>query len=395
MGWLGIRDRSEAAPGPGAPRPRPRFKVPTIVALGLVFGTLAWAAVVLCVGPLTTGWRWTLFGLGWPLLPTVVLFASAGAVLRGATGLEARWSRGELARYLAGSALAATLVPGLSLALLGFAYEESRRGGSISLVILAALGWLAAVLASWGAVREMRVPGVIVPFPEGPCRDEAFRLARRIGVPLRLLFLAQTRRARIAGAYALGRTRVAVSDALVAALSPVELQAVLSHEFQHLAQQSETARLVLIGSASTLVTALSAEVAGRGLPGELRHAASGAAALLVFAMFLRVLVRLKRRQEDEADEAAVAHVGAAPLISAIAKVAALNGSKVDRATTRYRSLADRATRIGRLGGLAPAQVERILLRIRMSTDFSTPAGGGLQTCETTPSLHGSMRCKPD
>lgn len=291
-------------------------------------------------------------------------------VLRGSSGLEARWSHGELARYLAGSALSATLVPGLSLALLGFVYEESRRGGSISLVALAALAWLAAVLTSWGAVREMRVPGLIVPFPEGPRRDEAFRLARRMGVPLRHLFLAQTKRAHIAGAYALGRTRVAVSDALVAGISPVELQAVLSHEFRHLAQQRETARLVLVGGSSTLAAVLSAEVACASLPRELRHAVSGSTALLVFAMFLRMLVRLKRRQEDEADEAAVAHVGAAPLISAIAKVAFLNGSKIDRATARYRSLVDRASRIGRLGGLAPSDVEQILVRTRGSEDFS-------------------------
>lgn len=363
MGWQGIGLRG----GSAAPATRPSLpRVPLLIALGCATATAIWALIVRALGPSSAGWQWVLFGLGWPALPTLALGAMARPILRRAQGLEARWSRGELARYLAGSALSATLVPGLSLALLGFVYEESRRGGSIALVVLAGLSWLAAVLASWGAVRQMRVPGVLVPFPEGPRRDEAFRLARRMDAPLQHLLLAQSRRARIAGAYALGRSRVAVSDALVASLSPLELDAVLAHELRHLSQQAGIARSVMVGGACTLLAALSAGLACRGLPDELRHAVTGSVALLVFAWLLRALVRLKRRHEDEADEAAVAHVGAAALIAAIAKVASLNGSKTDRATIRYRSLADRADRIGRLGGLRPAEVERILASASVS-----------------------------
>lgn len=339
------------------------LRVPTVLALGLVLGTAKWGLWVICFGPESVGWRWVIFGLGWPVLPALSMTLLAGPMLRKASGLEARWSREELARYLAGSVLSATLIPGLSVALLGFAYEESRVG-SVLPVVLAAVVWLVAVLATWGPVREMRVPGSLVPFPDGPRREEAFRLARRMDVPLRHLFLAQTRRSKIAGAYALGRKRVVLSDALLAVLDPQELQAVLAHELRHLTQQGRAARLFVWGALLGIGSPTLVWIASRGLADGPRYGLTGACVVMSLVVLFRSMVRLKRRQEDEADEAAVAFVGAAPLITAIAKVAAANGSRSDRGTARYRSLIDRSTRIGHLGGLAPDEVARLSDRSR-------------------------------
>ena len=52
--------------------------MPTVLALGLVLGTAKWGLWVICFGPESVGWRWVIFGLGWPVLPALSMTLLAG-----------------------------------------------------------------------------------------------------------------------------------------------------------------------------------------------------------------------------------------------------------------------------------------------------------------------------
>src|SRR5205814_654965 len=74
-----------------------------------------------------------------------------------------------------------------------------------------------------------------------------------------------------------------------------------------------------------------------------------AAVLLLSAISFYTLMKLRARNEDEADQAAVAEVGAAALVRALAKAHELNGP--GNGGPLHRSLESRLSRICNLEGI--------------------------------------------
>lgn len=331
----------------------------------LLIPTVGFGAICFWGIPAADPVRWAVFGLGLPIFPAIAQAVLARRIARVKPELLERWSRGEFTRYLVGGMLGLAAPPGLFLALLGFGWHSGRLfEHALPAVLLAFALWLGLWVLMWRIVREMRVPGRLVSFPSSARLTEVERLARRMDAPLRAVMLSRTRSARLAAAYCLGRSRVCISDALLAALTPEEFLAVMAHELRHLSQARQTAGLLLLWGSATLAVG-----AGFAAVPLLRPLALSAIA--VGLLGVGHLVRLKRRQEDEADEAAVAFVGAMPLISALVKTTLLNGGSFDRRGVRHRGLTDRIARLTHLGGLSAETVELKVQGLRR--EFETSA----------------------
>lgn len=340
---------------------RHRLSGPISIPLNLVGPTIGWA--IACAAGIAGDVAWVWFGLGLPVFPVLAQAVSAGLAARGSERIQSRWTRAEFVRFQVGSMLILTAPSGLILALLGYAYSQRHDpGGAAVMLLLSSIGFLFLWSLMWTAVREMRVPGRVVSFPTGAWRTEVERLARRMDAPLRRVFLAQTRAGRIAGAYCLGRSGVGIADALLAALSMEEFKAVMAHEIYHLRQVRETTLCLLLSSTTILCAGLLTDVLGGGRTEG--HFMTFAVLVLAVAFFLRGLIGMKRRHEDEADEAAVAFVGALPLIGALAVATVLNGGRFDRGSVRYRSLDARIRRLASLGGCAQEVVEARIARAK-------------------------------
>jgi len=180
---------------------------------------------------------------------------------------------------------------------------------------------------------------------------EAQRLGDELGVPVREILILDGTRTRTANAYALSGGRIALTDALLAALTEPELHAVLAHEVAHLAQRRRLVRLwaalTLAGIALTLAGAPLWERLPRwGLPALLVALALG---------MLAPMLWLRRRHEQEADAFAVSQYGAEPLIRALHKLAALQPRDAQRASDAlHPSLHERLRRLQRFQPRLPA-----------------------------------------
>lgn len=180
---------------------------------------------------------------------------------------------------------------------------------------------------------------------------EAQRLGSELGVQVRELLILDGARTRTANAYALSGGRIALTDALLAALTEPELHAVLAHEVAHLAQRR---RLVRVW---TLLTLLGVALTLAGAPLWERLPRWGLLAMLVALALgmLAPMLWLRRRHELEADIFAVSQYGAEPLIAALRKLAALQPRDPHRANDAlHPSLHERLQRLQHFQPRLPA-----------------------------------------
>ena len=376
MGWLGL---AIAALWPCivaimvrvSPRKAPKF----LILLNLIIPTAGWAVACFTGLDLPLALIWVVSGVGLPAFPMIAQAVTASLTVAQDETIASRWTRPEFVRYQASNTLLVTGPPGLVLAMLGFAFSEGRPlAGSMLDVLIAVMAFILLWRVMWTATREMRVPGKLLPFPDGAWLTELQRIARKMNVPLESVFIAHTRSGRIAGAYCLGRSRVGIADALLAALNMEEFKAVMAHEMAHLRQVRTTMRFLALSTATVVCSGLVCEALGQLLPTAVSEVLAISVVLFVSAFCLRCLMHLKRRQEDEADEAAVAFVGALPLIGALAKATLLNGGNFNRASHRYRSLDERIRRLAALGGCSPSEVDDMIDRARDEVGQDRPPG---------------------
>lgn len=222
----------------------------------------------------------------------------------------------------------------------------------------------------WPAVKLLSLPGRPVDFPPGDLEREARELAREMQIELKDLLLIRTGKTPIAGAFALGGQKVAITDYLVTALKEDEFLAIIAHELQHLIQRRKLFALFL-------GTLLLAGGLGGGLvwATTVRILPDAIAASLAIPISLLVVLPIhlsRRRNEDDADDAAILHVGPMPLMTAIAKTYALNRRLRDRSgSSIHRALRDRLSRIAQVGGLSITSVERAFSQA-LALDSASP-----------------------
>ncbi len=330
-----------------------------------------------------------LFGLGLPLLPSILQYGTGPLLYRAGYKRYARFSPIEFLRLCGGNLLLLTAPPGLALAMIGVGAHVIAYHGELELwqelsylLGLVLIGTLFA--GTWKVLKELRIPGYLIAFAN-PAREADVRaLARQIGAPLRALKVCRTRSGRIAGAYSLGGGDVAITDGMLAALNRDEFLSVMAHELRHLTQTRETVRILLLGFATTLFLgfAVGTAISWLGIA-ELAPIAVGLT-VLALAICFRILVNMKRRHEDEADETASKTVGAYPLMTALAKAAIINGADPMVSSVRYRSIRTRLDRLAKLAGLAPQAAENALLKAQVDLEL-------IATLAATPrsELHGS------
>ncbi len=272
----------------------------------------------------------------------------AKALYRPFTIIRANISPNDFSDRLMASAFFSTFPIALSAFLIGIAqlaYETHLAIGYIALGLTAG-SWV----YQWSALRVLILPGRSVPFLSKAWEDDARALAKEMGVPLSELLLIQTR-TRSAGAFALGMGRVAITDYLLSVLDHDEFLAIIAHELQHFKQRKRTilfafGQIILVGSLGGLLAfAVQTKV--------LNSVAALAAAGVLAAMCFVPLMKLRARNEDEADQVAAMEVGAMPLMRALAKAHALNGDGQGGAV--HRSLESRLNRICELAGIARAE----------------------------------------
>ncbi len=337
--------------------------------LNVLIGSSGWAALCFSatVG-IETPLRLALFGLGLTL-PTIISQSLVGiALFRNPNfAFSKRWSKREFSRLFGAQAVMLTTPPGLALAMVGFGMYAYSAHLALSQMIpvfvaIGVLIWLWGLV--WSSLKQMMIPGQIVVFPNAAWNTELFALAERMGAKLRTCFLAQTTARKTAGAYCLGGGRVGITDSFLSALDLNEFLAVMAHEVRHLRHGIETMRVLLLGMTLTLGTGMIAMTLGGRLEEGLAALMAISLMLLAAAASARLLLKLKRRHEDEADEAAVAFVGAQPLMNALAKAYYLNSVKdLGKGSARYRSPVNRLERIAHLGNLPKEEAARTLGRI--------------------------------
>jgi Zn-dependent protease with chaperone function len=313
------------------------------------------------------------------LVPLVAMLLLSWAVFYGAEAAFHRaadplgygrpfWSRGGYVSFQARSNLALLLVPvGLFVTFQGAERWLPGLSQTPWFAVLGLVGMLAGLVTMpWW----VRLVFGLKPMPEGPLRDRLDAAARRVGFRCSGVLLWPTRHG-VANAMVVGLVPwlryVLLSDRLIAEMSPDEVEAVFGHEVGHVRHGHMPYYLAFL-ALSTSVLALAWGVVEAVLP-----AASGPAAWRAVCEFLRphqgwlpiaavggyvfvVFGFLSRRCERQADlfgcrtvscrDAACAGHGAAAelaprgaglcptgirtFISALEKVAVLNGLSRDR-----------------------------------------------------------------
>lgn len=224
-----------------------------------------------------------------------------------------------------------------------------------SVLVLALFLWL----FQWSVIRLVLLPGRPAEFPMQDWEDDAKELCERMGTRLNDLMMLRTGRSRIAGAFALGGGKIALTDDLVAALTHEEFLAIVAHEARHFLQRRRT--ILAIVFLTTVAASVGAFAAWGFSAG---HFSSWIAMLLSVCGALAIMYPiavLKRRNEDEADDAAIAAVGAMPLMTALVKTYAINGRMEDPSSSSiHRGLQDRLQRIAKVSGCGSESLDRAL-----------------------------------
>lgn len=263
---------------------------------------------------------------------------------------------------LMATAMSVALPLGVSAILVG-SLIDLVSGGAWNLDRLANLAVFLFAIAlwslQWSAIRLVLLPGKPAEFPMSDWELDAKTLALNMNTRLNDLLILRTSKSRIAGAFALGGGRIAITDDLLAVLSHDEFLAVMAHELRHFTQRKRTVRVAAI-------TALIAGVIG-AIAAWLAAAESIAPifavgiATTVAVLSSVPLVRIRRENEDDADAAAVETIGAGQLMSAIAKTYAVNGRLNESGSgIIHRGLHDRLLTIAALGNLGEDSVDRAI-----------------------------------
>lgn len=342
----------------------------------LSWSMLSWPATAGLEAPL----RLVLFGMGLGLAPMTSQFVVGKSLYANARcNFATRWSRKEFLRLFGSQAVMLTTPPGLALAMLGlgiYAYTSNLHLAQQLPVLVALLVLMWIWFLVWTGLKQTLIPGQIVMFPNQSWKAELFGLSERMGAGLKTCFLAQTTARKTAGAFCLGGGRVGITDTLLSALTLQEFLAVMAHELQHLSHAAQTFRVLLLGMTTTLGAGLIAMKVGSSLNDQVQLLLGLSLMLLAAAASAKLLLNLKRRHEDEADEAAVAYVGPRPMMEALSKVYYLNGvNELTKGTARYRSPISRLERIAHLGHLHRNEAHQILSRIQeaMEADDIIPS----------------------
>lgn len=251
---------------------------------------------------------------------------------------------------------------GLTIMLIGAGINLSTKSASMDTLIIL-LGTVFLWIIQWSVLRALTLPGRLVEFPKREWESQAIALSKTLGTKLNDLMMLQTGKARVAGAFALGGGKVAMTDYLLSALNEQEFMAVMAHELQHFNQRRET--FILIGKLTLLCALIGAIVAFLAWQKFLPVPFAGAAAVFISIASIRPIQKLKQGHEDDADDAAIREIGAMPLMIAIAKTYALNGRLHDRGRgTVHRALRERLARIASIGELSADTVEVALVEAR-------------------------------
>ncbi|GIV09311.1 MAG: hypothetical protein KatS3mg019_1402 [Fimbriimonadales bacterium] len=320
------------------------------------FRRLLWLSIftklALCVQvythsvPLTT--LTLVVGAGLTLLEFGLIFHWLYPIERAQRDLRATRREYLLTRLgLVWDALAPILTFGLgALTLVYLLGDQYRALGGWGVLWVSGMGLGALMSGLSLSRRALPLPAHSVPVA-AHLLDEAQRLGRELGVPVREIVVLDGFRMRHANAFALSGGRIAMTDYLLASLTEQETLAVMAHEVAHLAQRRRLIRLWLLTLGVGVAAALALAPLWERLPSW---------ALLLWLGLLGLsatlpLTRLRQRHEHEADDFAVSQYGVAPLRSALRKIAAIHQRETDRRSdavhpdlqARLRRLERRAT----------------------------------------------------
>jgi Zn-dependent protease with chaperone function len=262
-------------------------------------------------------------------------------------------------------------------------YQYPGRNLQIEYVVLllCCLLWI----VQWPAVRAASLPGTPANFPCEQLKRLAVDLAKSMGTELRDILLLRTSKAPFAGAFALGGHRIAITDHLLSALDDSQFLAVVAHESAHFGQRTKgifavaISMLAIAASIVPLSLLIEADTLGRSV----------GTALFLAVVFLAILplVKLKQRNEDEADLLAAKYTSPIAVMEAIAITYALNHRLHDKQGTMvHKPLASRLSNIASHFGLDSARCEAAVKYA------DSVAGSGRMVCSakpiTWPSDHG-------
>ncbi|MCW5945470.1 MAG: M48 family metalloprotease [Fimbriimonadales bacterium] len=263
---------------------------------------------------------------------------------------------------LMATAMSVALPLGVSAILVG-SLIDLVSGGAWNLDRLANLAVFLFAIAlwslQWSAIRLVLLPGKPAEFPMSDWELDAKTLALNMNTRLNDLLILRTGKSRIAGAFALGGGRIAITDDLLAVLSHDEFLAVMAHELRHFTQRKRTVRVA--ASIALIAGVIGAIAAWLVAAGSIAPFLAIGIATAVAALSSVPLVRIRRKNEDDADAAAVETIGADQLMSAIAKTYAVNGRLNESGSgTIHRGLHDRLLNIATLGNLGEDSVVRAI-----------------------------------
>lgn len=223
-------------------------------------------------------------------------------------------------------ALAPILTFGLgALTLVYLLSGQYRESGGWGVLWASGMGLGALVCGLSLSHRAIPLPVHRAPI-EAHLLDEAQRLGRELGVPVREVLVLDGSRMRHANAFALSGGRIAMTDYLLASLTEQETLAVIAHEVAHLAQRRRLIRLWLLTLGVGVATVLTLAPLWERLPNWGLMLWLG---LLALGLTLPIL-RLRQRHEREADDFAVSQYGVAPLRSALCKIATIHQRETDQ-----------------------------------------------------------------
>ena len=263
---------------------------------------------------------------------------------------------------LMATAMSVALPLGVSAILVG-SLIDLVSGGAWNLDRLANLAVFLFAIAlwslQWSAIRLVLLPGKPAEFPMSDWELDAKTLALNMNTRLNDLLILRTGKSRIAGAFALGGGRIAITDDLLAVLSHDEFLAVMAHELRHFTQRKRTVR---VAASIALIAGVIGAIAAWLVAAEsIAPFLAIGIATAVAALSSVPLVRIRRKNEDDADAAAVETIGADQLMSAIAKTYAVNGRLNESGSgTIHRGLHDRLSNIATLGNLGEDSVVRAI-----------------------------------
>lgn len=235
--------------------------------------------------------------------------------------------------------------------------ENDAKDVAAKAIVLAAaffLWWI-----QWSVIRLVLLPGRPAGFPMQDWEDDAKELCEKMGTKLNDLMILRTGRPHIAGAFALGGGRIAITDDLLSSLTHEEFLAIIAHEARHFLQRKHTilviALLTVFAGMVGVFAAWSAATKMVAVPTAVLISGCGAMAIIY------PISILKRRQEDDADEVAIEEVGAMPLMTALIKTYAINGRLQDGSSSSiHRGLEDRLRRIAEVAGCDSESLDRAL-----------------------------------